>query len=364
LRTRFAHPVRQTHVELRSGGGTAATAMHLAVRVGQARWSDLSGLRGHISHLPPDDFDPLSSNRHHVVAILKDLLPFAGYGQRIFVARSGGRPVGFIVFTVLGPDQRWVVSDIGASLGVYAAEPVLEELVHHGVVAAGLEGTKRLYSRVPTSSPILASFRRCGFAPYTTETILGAPMMPVPTGPTRGRRQLSNDVWSIHQLYLASVPRQVQYAEALTSHHWDIERQGWSGTTRNGWLVEDGYQAVGYVKAASNHRAHTLEFMMHPDHRKRFPDLIGTVAKDLESRLARPARVIVRNYQQEYVSYLREIGFAVQLEQELQVKYTTAPVRAPANVSVTFASDLKEPVGKRVPTFLVDGPSDPSSEAS
>ncbi|CAA9558600.1 MAG: hypothetical protein AVDCRST_MAG87-1391 [uncultured Thermomicrobiales bacterium] len=188
--------------------------------------------------------------------------------------------------------------------------------------------------------------------------------MPVPTGPTQGRRQLSADVWSIHQLYLASVPRQVQYAEALTSHHWDIERQGWSGTTRNGWLVEDGYQAVGYAKVASSPRAHTLEFMMHPDHRKRFPDLMGTVARDLQGRLARPARVIVRNYQQEYLTYLQDIGFVVQLEQELHVKYTTAPVRAPANVSVTFASDLKEPVGKRVPTFLVENASDSSSEAS
>lgn len=364
MRTRFSHPIRQSHVELRSGAGTLSAAMHLAVRVGQSRWSDLSSLRANASYLPPDDSDPEGPSQRHLIAILKDLLPFTGLDQRVFIARSGGRPVGFIVFAVVGPDQRWVVSDVGANLGVYAVDPVLEELLHHGVVAAGLEGTKRLYSHVPTSSPILASFRRCGFAPYTTETILGARMMPVPSGPTRGRRQLSNDVWSIHQLYLGSVPRQVQYAEALTSHHWDIERQGWSGTTRNGWLVEDGYQAVGYVKVASSHRAHTLEFMMHPDHRNRFPDLIGTVAKDLRSRLARPTRVIVRNYQHEYLSYLDEIGFTVQLEQELHVKYTTAPVRAPANVSVTFASDLKEPVGKRVPTFLVDSPSDPSSEAS
>jgi len=351
-------------VELRHGAGTASAAMRLAVQVGRARWSDLSGLRAHVSHLPSGNSDSGGPAEHHLIAILKDLLPFIGYDQRVFIARSGGRPVGFIIFTVVWPDQRWVVSDISANLGVYAADPVLEELLHHGVVAAGLEGIKRLYSHVPTSSPILASIRRCGFAPYTTESILGAPMMPVPTGPTRGRRQLSNDVWSIHQLYLASVPRQVQYAEALTSHHWDIERQGWSGTTHNGWLVEDGYQAVGYVTVASNHRAHTVEFMMHPDHRKRFPDLIGTVAKDLQGRLARPAYVIVRNYQHEFLTYLYEIGFTVQLEQELHVKYTTAPVRSPANVSVAFASELKEPVGKRVPTFLVDNPSDPSSEVS
>ena len=316
------------------------------------------------THQSGSDSGPGGPPDHTLVAIVKDLLPFAGYDQRVFIARSGGRPVGYIIFMVEGPDQRWVISDISANLGVYAADPILDELLHHGVVAAGLEGTKRLYSRVPTASPMLASVRRAGFSPYSTESILAAHMMPVPIGPTRGRRQLSTDVWSIHQLYLASVPRQVQYAEALTSHHWDIKPQGWSGTTHNGWIVEDGYQAVGYMKVASSHRSHVLEFVMHPDHRDRFPDLIGTVANDLQGRLARPTYAIVRNYQHEYLTYLHEIGFAFQMEQELHVKYTTAPVRSPTNVSVTFASELKEPVGKRVPTFLIDKPSDPSSEAS
>ena len=338
--------------------------MHLAVQVGRARWSDLLDLRTFTSHLPGGEAGPGGPPEHHLAAILKDLLPFTGNDQRVFIARSGGHPVGYIVFTVKGPDQRWVVSNISANLGVYAAAPVLEELLLHGVVAAGLEGTKRLYLHVPTSSPMRAPIRRAGFAPYGAEFILGAHMMPVPIGPTRGRRQLSNDVWAIHQLYLASVPRQVQYAEALTSHHWDIERQGWSGTTHNGWIVEDGYQTVGYMKVASSHRTHVLEFVMHPEHRQRFPDLIGTVAQDLQGRLARPTYVIVRNYQHEYLTYLHEIGFAFQMEQELHVKYTTAPVRSPAHVSVTFTSELKEPIGKRVPTFLVDHPPDPSSEAS
>jgi hypothetical protein len=268
------------------------------------------------------------------------------------------------VFRVVGPDQRWIVDNISANLGVYAADPVLEELLHHGVVAAGLEGTKRLYAHVPSASPMLPSIRRCGFAPYTTESILASRIMPFPAGPTGGRRQLSSDVWSIHQLYIAAVPRQVQYAEALTSHNWDLKRVGMSGTTCNGWLVEDGYQAVGYMRVESSHSAHVLEFVVHPDHRHRFPDLIGAVAKDLQGRLARPTYLAVRGYQREYLPYLDEIGFTFQVEQELHVKYTTAPVRSPAGASVAFGNEVKDPVGKRVPTFLIDNPSDPSSEAS
>lgn len=340
--------------------------MNLAVEVGRARWLDIIGLRATSSRMPSGDSNPGRPVESHLLAILKQLLPFAGADRRVFVARSGGQPVGFVVFRVMGPDQRWVVENISADLGVYAVDPVVEELLHHGVVAAGLEGTKRLYSHVPTASPLLPSIRRCGFAPYTTESILASHVMPFPTGPARGRRQVSSDVWAIHQLYIASVPRQVQYAEALTSHHWDLKRPGMNGTTRNGWLVEDGYQAVGYMRVESGHRAHVLEFVMNPEHRHRFPDLVGAVAKDLQGRLARPTYIVVRNYQREYLMYLDEVGFTFQMEQELHVKYTTAPVRTPAIASVAFANDVKEPVGKRVPTFLIeiDNPSDPSSEVS
>lgn len=339
-------------------------SLHLAVEVSRARWFDLLNPRANVARIPPGNPNPGKPVEHHVLAILKQLLPFSGSDTRIFIARSDGRSVGFVVFKVVGPDQRWIMDNISANLGVYAADPVVEELLHHSVIAAGLEGTKRLYSHVPTASPLLPSIRRCGFAPYTTESILASQLVPLSTAPTGGRRQQSSDVWSIHQLYIASVPRQVQYAEALTSHNWDLKRQGMSGTTCNGWLVEDGYQAVGYMRVESSHGAHVLEFLMHPDHRDRFPELIGSVAKDLQGRLARPTYILVRNYQREYLNSLHEMGFAFQMEQELHVKYTTAPVRSPVGASVAFASEVKDPVGKRIPTFLIENPSDPSSEAS
>lgn len=367
MRTRSSHPISQSRVELRQGANplpASRPGRHLAVEVGRPRWLDLFSVHTASGRISPSNPNPGKPVQHHRLAILKQLLPFSGSDTRVFVARSDGRSVGFVVFKVVGPDQRWVMDNISANLGVYAADPVVEELLHYGVVAAGLEGTKRLYSHVPTASALLPSIRRCGFAPYTTESILASPMMPAPSAATRGRRQLSSDVWSIHQLYIASVPRQVQYAEALTSHNWDLRRPGTSGTTCNGWLIEDGYQAVGYIRAESSHHAHVLEFVMHPDHRHRFPELIGSVAKDLQGRLARPAYVFVRAYQREYLSYLHEIGFSFQMEQELHVKYTTAPVRSPAGASVAFTTEVKDPVGKRVPTFLIENPSDPSSEAS
>lgn len=366
MRTRFSHPISQSSIELRQGAQQVPATLHLAVEVSRGRWGDVFSLRPGPSGIPPGNPLPGSSFEHPLLTIVKQLLPFTGSERRVFVARSGRRPVGFVVFRVVGPDQRWVVENISANLGVYEAGPVLEQLLNHGVIAAGLEGTKRLYSHVPTASPMLPSIRRCGFAPYTTELIFASATAPVPAGPTGGRRQVSSDVWSIHQLYIASVPRQVQYAEALTSHTWDLKRQGMGGSTRTGWLVDDGYQAVGYMRVESCHSAHVLEFVMHPDHRHRFPELIGTVAKDLQGRLARPTYVIVRTYQREFLPHLEELGFTFQMEQELHVKYTTALVRAPAGVSVSFGSDVKEPAAKRVPTFLleVDNPSDSSSEVS
>lgn len=364
MRIRFSHPISQSHVKLRQGDNPVHTSLHLAVEVTRAKLRDLLNLRANISRIPPARPNPGKPVEHHLLAILKQLLPITGSDKRVFVARAAGQPVGIVVFNVVGPDQRWVLDNINADLGVYAEDPVLEELLHHGVIAAGLEGTKRLYASVPSASPTLPSIRRCGFAPYASESILASQLMPVPTGPLLGRRQLLSDVWSIHQLYIASVPRQVQYAEAVTSHNWDLKRPGMSGTTCNGWLIEDGYQAVGYMRVESSHRAYVIEFVMHADHRHRFPELIGAVAKDLQGRLSRPTYVYVRSYQREYLDYLHELGFTFQMEQELHVKYTTAPVRSPAVVSMAFGNDVKDPVGKRVPTFLIENPSDPSSETS
>lgn len=97
-----------------------------------------------------------------------------------FVALAGDRLVGFVQFQTGYPDQRWMLLAVGASVGVFEADPVWEALLAHGVRAAGLRGVKRLYARVPRGLPIMSAFRRGGWSPYTVETVYAAHNLVIP----------------------------------------------------------------------------------------------------------------------------------------------------------------------------------------
>jgi hypothetical protein len=348
MRSQVSVPLTQTRA-------TEPGGPHIAIGVRRLRWLDLLALSRitdrHKLNQPsssPEDSDPVRAG-------LRGLWPFARHDQPIFVAYAEGdrRLIGFAQFRVVGPDQRWVMESVGANVGIYEAEPIVEELTRHAVVAAGLNGVKRLYARIEVGSPVRNALRRMGFAPYTRERVLAASFVPV-TGAGRGvRTQEQADVWSIHQLYMASTPRQVQYAEALTSHSWDVNAVLQSSGYRcRGWLMADDHLAVAYARAISRHDAHVVDFMVMPEQREVLPILLATVFTELSTMPARRIYVVVREYQSESVSVLMEHGFVLHLEQDAHVKYTTASTRSSAMVAVQSPADGKEPVAKRVPTFM------------
>lgn len=300
------------------------------------------------------DIDP-------VRASVRRLLPFARDDRRIFVAvaKEGQQLLGFAQFHVVGPDQRWVLESIGTNVGIYESSPVVAELLRHALVDAGLSGVKRLYAHSEPTCPIYQSLREMGFEPFTQETVMGANAVPVKSTGRGVRVQDQADVWAIHQLYIHSTPRQVQYAEALTSHSWDVDaivRNGADGC--QGWMIADDYIAIAYARAISRRDAHVLDFMVVPQHRNVLPDLLATVFRDLSGVSSRRTFVIVRRYQSEYLPILEQQGFVPALEQEVLVKYTTASVRSTMLASGVVAVDpQKETSARRVPTFF-HGPGD------
>src|SRR5690606_15816104 len=106
------------------------------------------------------------------------------------------------------------------------------------------------------------------------------------------------DVWAIHQLYMHSTPRDVQYAEALTSHSWDVQAM-WrdSGHGCRGWIIADDHLATGYARAVSRRDAHIVDFMLSPERRQDFPRLVSAVFKELSALPSRHVYVVVRDYQ-------------------------------------------------------------------
>jgi len=284
---------------------------------------------------------------------LRAVLP-GGRGRRpAFVADTGDRLVGYAEFRAHAFDGRWTLAALGASVGVYDADPVWEALLTYAVRQAGLRGVKRLYGRIPWAVGASAALRRLGWHPYATETVFLAHDLPSAVrGGLRPRHQDRTDTWAVHQLYAACVPRPVQEAEALTSHRWDIPRPRRGIPPITGWLFEDGHQLVGYARVLSAGSRHAVELLMHPERRMLAGQVIDGTLAALGSRGVRRVYCAIRGYQAELSAPLGERGFLAVFEQELFVRYTTATARRPAAESVPFALEVRDPVPGRLPSFF------------
>lgn len=365
MRRLLPRDVRRLTVALEKqlpGGDDADQGPTIALDVHRIRWRDLLSVRSirdrnHFNHpyMQPDSGNPFTSG-------LRQLLSIFGTTQRVIVATVPAGVVGYAVFDVVGAEKRWNLESLGANLGVYQAEPVYEELLSKAVVDAGLSGTKRLYARIPAGDPMIRVARRTGFTPYAQEHVLVSNMAPHVRPLRSARRQTDADIWSIHQLYMSSVPRAVQTAEALTSHYWERNRRPTGCLEANGWVFEDGYQAIAYARVVSHPSAHIIEFLIHDEYRSWFPDLISTACMAISSQFPRRVYILVRGYQSEYLNQLEGMGFASLLRQDLHLKYTVAPVRVPAPTYRHQGVEIKEPVGKQVPTFLKGSDAGPTSE--
>lgn len=301
------------------------------------------------------------TNRLKPFNALGDGLLAALPGQRsrrpAYVARVGDRLVGFAEFRPRDPDDRWIVVAIGTSVGVYESDPVIEALLEHGVRSAGLRGVKRLYAKAPRDYPLLTAFRRQAWTPYATETIYAADQ-PRTTAPASGslRPQVGSDAWAIHQLYAATVPKPVQDAEALTSHHWDLRAKARTmpvtAGSVGGWLLEEGHVLIGYARISVSAGAALLDVLYKPDRPDVLIDLINSALEVARPGSSRRVYCAVRGYQAELATSLEDRGFLPEIEQDLLIKYTTATVRLPIVDAVQFQLEVGEKIPQRVPTFL------------
>ncbi|MGH2549634.1 MAG: hypothetical protein ACRDHN_09600 [Thermomicrobiales bacterium] len=264
----------------------------------------------------------------------------------------------FAHFVPEPPDQRWQLIALGASTGVYDVTPLWEELIERSIVAAGLRGVKRLYARAPSGSPALSAMRATGFQAYANEALFLSDSIRVPEEKIKLRPQEQTDTWAVHQLYNAVTPRQVQYAEAYTSHRWDLSarRSAPNGVGPAGWLFEEAFQVVAYVRATSFGASHALELIVHPDWMSVAGDVIdAAIARIASQRKVTRIFFAIRGYQQELTTALQTRGFRQYGDLTLSVKYTAARVLAPSTVEQQAQPEgvlERLPKPKRAPSFM------------
>jgi hypothetical protein len=331
------------------------TSLSLSIR--PVRLRDLPGLFAVSSILSLNQPEASLAAYHPAQAAMSSILP-GRHRTRMFVAQADEGILAFAHFVPEPPDRRWQLIALGASTGVYDVTPLWEELIERSIVAAGLRGVKRLYARAPSGSPALSAMRATGFQSYANEALFLSDSIRVPEARIKLRTQEQTDTWAIHQLYNAVTPRQVQYAEAYTSHRWDLSarRSAPNGVATAGWLLEEAFQVVAYVRATSFGASHSLELIVHPDWMSVAGDVIdAAIAKIAAQRKVTRIFFAIRGYQQELTTALQTRGFRQYGDLTLSVKYTAARALAPSTVEQQVQPEgvlERLPKPKRAPSFM------------
>lgn len=271
----------------------------------------------------------------------------------MYVARSSETKecLGMLQCLQQGVDDRWYLQYLASQEEVDDGNTVHIALLEHAIGQAGWRGARRLMARSDSDSPVTGTLRSVGFSAFAHEFVYSRPSVPERTSAKRVRAQEKSDVWSIHQLYLQTTPRDVQNAEALTSHVWDIDSEGRS---RRGWFIPTDTGASAYVRVRTNRRHHLLDAMCLPESMGQMPDLFHAVFHALRNESPRPIYVMVRGYQRELGTLLNSLGFGLETDQLMMVRYTTVPV--PASVRPIEAFERLRAVesdARRVPSFYV-----------
>lgn len=298
---------------------------------------------------------PACSGRWLADHVVRERLSLWRGDIRMRVARRTGAFASSAAFRILGPDGRWHLESLAMREPEDGA--ACDAVIRRGVRDAGTNGARRVFARLPANETVDAALRRSGFVPFTTESVLvlgeDARDEPV-TVSSMVRRAHPADVWGIHQLYLEVVPRQVQYAEAMTSRAWERSRPLRPGSRRaSAWVIEDHGRIRGYVRVSTEEdsRVIRLDLLIDPDMRALAPDLIAAAKSEVRNLHGVPCVATVPGYSHELCTPLQDAGFRRVGDQTAWVCYTTVPARSYI-VAVDLGTTVPvRPQRARVPGF-------------
>ncbi len=264
---------------------------------------------------------------------------------RIRVAWLGGCLEAAAVFRVTDADARWQLDLL--AVRDEADERAVDAALRCAVQAAGTAGARRLFARMPTDLVDDRALRLAGFVPYMTEHVLqfNGRIEGVQSTSERVRRMHPADVWGVQQLYLELVPRQVQYAEAMTSRAWDALLPLRPGMKRSsGWVVEEHgrVRAFARISTREDARRARLDVLVAPEVHSDARELVAAAVTEAQGLHGTPCLAGVPAYQGELVRALEDMGFGNATSQTAFVCYTTVSSRAHV-VAVDLRKELALP---------------------
>ncbi|HEX5502387.1 MAG TPA: hypothetical protein VFW96_07165, partial [Thermomicrobiales bacterium] len=288
-----------------------------------------------------------------------------GSHVRTYVARCRGAPCAFVQARGRSAPHKWDIVYLAAARRGPAAAPggrlpLWTALLDYTTVAAGRRGIQRLYAKLPGDGEAAEAFRAAGYVRYGEETLYhlyggtalaaGAADGAEEAAPLRP--QTPADTWALHRLYTLTAPKPVQYAEAYTSHRWEVAEPGlWRGrrgVREWGLVVEQGHDVVVYCRVGRQRQRIRLAFVFEPEGRALLAPVLDAVLREVAPGRDDQVYCTVQEFQQELAPLLEARGFERLGAQELLVRYTTVSVRTAA----LPAWPLREKVRAGVPAHL------------
>lgn len=268
----------------------------------------------------------------------------------LYVALAGEDRVGALQCARHPADDRWHLQflTLAESADDYN---VTVAMLEHAVVAAGQCGARRILTRLDVESSLMPAMRSVGFSSYGREQVFLLESASGASGKVGIRAQAKSDVWSVHQLYIQTTPRDVQNAEALTSHAWDVDIEGRS---QRGWFVVSDSGVGAYVRVRTSRHYHVLDVLVAPEMRTGLKSVLAGVQVVLAQETPRPTYLLLRGYQLDLLNVIAEQVQGLVSEQHLMVKYTTATT--PGSIRLAESFELlrhAETDPQRVPSFSV-----------
>jgi len=305
--------------------------------------------RAHVSLVFPDAIHP--SQFEDMLATM----PLGRRYARVFVTGPDDSPSAMVELRPEPDDFRWIVTGLGAretDEGDLTQDVVdfWSALLTYAVRAAGADGAKRVHASVPLDGPAYDALVQAGFMAYAHQLVVLAEGLTVDLGHDDGiqiREREPSDTWSIHHLYHLTTPRPVQYAEALTSNHWD-SRRGLNSRSR-GFVIDDKDGLAGFCQIGGRGSQVTLELLILPGKLQLIAPLIGHAVKLAKLPPDAPVWIAVPEYHLEYVPVLESLGFAVVGRLASMVRYTMAPACEQTSRWANVVADVIERLPARAP---------------
>ena len=200
--------------------------------------------------------------------------------------------------------------------------------------AAGALRAERIFLRLPAKSPIFLMARRAGFFPYFEEMLLEGTVSGSPrsgetkeTDPADWQDLLTEDQYSLFQLYCAATPQMVRSAVGLTFDQWRDAQE--NRGNRRDLVAKEGGRVVSWLGLSKRRQVTGVDALVHPGD----PSLLkALVARALAQEGVQ--RWLVPDYQEEVVTQLLESQFHEVARYSVMVKRVAVPVVNPGMATV------------------------------